>query len=767
MFGRSKRSSADDSTVGFMRVPENSDVEVLAHGWVSKQSIKGRFGKKWTTRYFVLHSIEDGVELRYYESAHCTGANLQGVIELVKDSIAEPIVAASPLLRNVPTTDGPVHGFSFSFVDVKTRRPAEMVCCVLEQEQRDKWIAAFNAAAKALSEPAALNAAQSRERAATREMNWSRTLSIGADTAIAGPNGSASTPRSEKKKLSEKKEAAPEAKAADAEARKRIEAVQQKKRDAEAQFRARMAAEGVSLDPVPAAPTRPNRTESRDSDGHLKDGAAGTDPQGDDDDDEGDEEEEEEEEESELDKAAFLASQAKATIDEATAQAREFALGVIKRCVAGKHGGNFLKNAVSGNKKRYVDKRHKLDLDLTYITPRLIAMGIPSVGAEAVYRNDLDDVQRFFDLRHRDKDTPAAAAAAADGGDGEAPRGVVAAPGGSGTPRARPSGTPLWLIVNLCIEEDRGYDVELFGGAQHVRRMGFFDHNPCPFELLPRICEAIHSWLGADERHVAAVHCKAGKGRTGMVVAAYLVHAGVCAGGDEALEYFGKARTHDSKGVTIPSQKRWVRQYANLVKAGLHRPPLATPPTLRLRRIVLNGVPRFDGKSDPGCDPYFRVAVPPPPDASEAEQQQLVEVYDYRRHLGGEVPHLSPADGGCTLPLLHPANVPKPAGLLVSGSFKVTFFDEDAHVIKSLDKDDKMFHFWWHTAFEAERTADGELRVVLAKHELDKAVKDKKHAKFDADFSIELYMADDETPAPPGEEAAAAPAMAAEISAEA
>ena len=57
--------------------------------------------------------------------------------------------------------------------------------------------------------------------------------------------------------------------------------------------------------------------------------------------------------------------------------------------------------------------------------------------------------------------------------------------------------------------------------------------------------------------------------------------------------------------------------------------------------------------------------------------------------------------------------------------------------------------------------------LVLAKHELDKAVKDKKHAKFDADFSIELYMADDETPAPPGEEAAAAPSRAAEISAEA
>jgi len=186
-----------------------------------------------------------------------------------------------------------------------------------------------------------------------------------------------------------------------------------------------------------------------------------------------------------------------------------------------------MRRLVSKEKQRF--QEGGFDLDLTYITPRIIAMGFPSSGIEGAYRNPVEEVQRFFAKFHPDN---------------------------------------RWRTYNLC--EERVYEGHALGGEEHpgcCRHFPFDDHNPCPFELLPRICEAIHAWLGADERHVAAVHCKAGKGRTGLMVSCLLVYLRVVGSADEALRFFADKRTHDGKGVTIPSQMRYVRTYAHLFAA--------------------------------------------------------------------------------------------------------------------------------------------------------------------------------------------------------
>ena len=54
---------------------------------------------------------------------------------------------------------------------------------------------------------------------------------------------------------------------------------------------------------------------------------------------------------------------------------------------------------VSKKKQRY--KGEGYNLDLSYITDRLIAMGFPAQNFESLYRNSMDDVKRFLDEKHK------------------------------------------------------------------------------------------------------------------------------------------------------------------------------------------------------------------------------------------------------------------------------------------------------------------------------------------------------------------------------
>ena len=65
--------------------------------------------------------------------------------------------------------------------------------------------------------------------------------------------------------------------------------------------------------------------------------------------------------------------------------------------------GGLLKNVVTLKPLRKLVSRRsaamwmEFDLDLTYITPRIIAMGFPSEGAEGVYRNPMSEVIHFLE----------------------------------------------------------------------------------------------------------------------------------------------------------------------------------------------------------------------------------------------------------------------------------------------------------------------------------------------------------------------------------
>lgn len=197
---------------------------------------------------------------------------------------------------------------------------------------------------------------------------------------------------------------------------------------------------------------------------------------------------------------------------------------------------NCIKRLVSKKKRRL--QNGMFDLDLAYITKRVIAMGFPSSGYESLYRNSTGDVINFLKYYHSDG----------------------------------------FKIYNLCIEKGRVYPKSyLFSGMQDKCKMKlslfpFKDHNPPPIKLILEFCVDISIYLTLNRNAVAAVHCKAGKGRTGTMIVSYLIFSGQCNTIHEAMNHYAKMRTSNNKGVTIPSQLRYIHYFEMFLDMNFQRP---------------------------------------------------------------------------------------------------------------------------------------------------------------------------------------------------
>ncbi|KAI7741004.1 hypothetical protein M8C21_004769 [Ambrosia artemisiifolia] len=185
------------------------------------------------------------------------------------------------------------------------------------------------------------------------------------------------------------------------------------------------------------------------------------------------------------------------------------------------------RHVVSQNKRRY--QEGGFDLDMTYITENIIAMGFPagdmSSGffgyVEGFYRNHMEEVIRFFETYHKDK----------------------------------------YKVYNLCSE--RLYDASLFEGK--VACFPFDDHNCPPIQLIISFCQSAYSWLKEDIENVVVVHCKAGMARTGLMISSLLLYLKFFPTAEESISYYNQKRCVDGKGLVLPSQIRYVKYFERVL----------------------------------------------------------------------------------------------------------------------------------------------------------------------------------------------------------
>ncbi|KAI9124453.1 hypothetical protein K1719_004375 [Acacia pycnantha] len=108
----------------------------------------------------------------------------------------------------------------------------------------------------------------------------------------------------------------------------------------------------------------------------------------------------------------------------------------------------YIRNLVSKKRRRMLIAGY--DLDMSYITDRLLALSFPAEHMRAMYRNPLWQVKSALDIRHHEH----------------------------------------YKIYNLCMEEN--YDPEHFYGR--VESYPFDDNHVPPLEKLKNFCESVHSW---------------------------------------------------------------------------------------------------------------------------------------------------------------------------------------------------------------------------------------------------------------------------------
>ncbi|XP_056226087.1 tensin-1 isoform X6 [Seriola aureovittata] len=198
------------------------------------------------------------------------------------------------------------------------------------------------------------------------------------------------------------------------------------------------------------------------------------------------------------------------------------------------------------------------EVDLVYITERIISVSFPAAAEEHSYTTHLKEVATMLRSKHGEH----------------------------------------YLMLNLSEQRN---DISKLN--HKVLEFGWPDHHAPALDKICSMCKAIDTWLNGDPRNVVVLHNKGNRGRTGVVVAAYMHYSNISASADQALDRFAMRRFYEDKALPVgqPSQKRYVRYFNGLLSGHIK---INNKP-LFLHHVIMHGIPNFESKG--GCRPFLKI----------------------------------------------------------------------------------------------------------------------------------------------------------------
>ncbi|KAJ8392566.1 hypothetical protein AAFF_G00074440 [Aldrovandia affinis] len=230
---------------------------------------------------------------------------------------------------------------------------------------------------------------------------------------------------------------------------------------------------------------------------------------------------------------------------------------------AGKFFSNFKDNIKDTLKDTSTKVMHQVatytkgELDIAYITSRIIVMSYPAEAVEISYRNHIEDMRSFLDSRHMDH----------------------------------------YTVFNLSQRNYRGTKF-----SNRVSECSWPARQAPGLHNLFAVCKNMHNWLKQNPKNVCVITCTDGRAPSGVLVCAMFCFCHLFNNPVPAMQLLSAKRPGSG---LWPSHRRYIDYVCSMVS---EKPTLPHSKPLVIKAVTISPVPCFN-KQRSGCRPFCDILI--------------------------------------------------------------------------------------------------------------------------------------------------------------